>query len=236
MMKNLTVKLFADGASLAEIRTLYREPWINGFTTNPSLMRKDGVVDYSIFAAELVRSVPDRPLSFEVIADEFQEMERQALRISGWGENVYVKIPVTNTRGESSAPLIRRLAGQGVKQNITALMTLEQVKEAAEALAEGPSSYISVFAGRIADSGRDPVPIMEKALDVLRPYPRQELLWASSREVFNIIQANEIGCHIITVTNDLLRKLGNVGKDLTEFSLDTVKMFYDDASKSGYML
>lgn len=235
-LENLNVKIFADGASLDEIRRLYREPWVRGFTTNPSLMRKDGVSVYESFAAELVDAVPDRPLSFEVIADDFAEMERQALKIGGWGGNVYVKIPISNTRGESSIPLIARLAKQGIKQNVTAIMTLEQVKATAEALAGGPSSFVSVFAGRIADSGRDPVPVMAEAMEILRPYPHEELLWASSREVLNIMQADAIGCHIITVTNGLLSKLGSIGKSLEEFSLDTVKMFYNDASQSGYVL
>lgn len=232
----LRVKIFADGASLPKMRELHQLPWIKGFTTNPTLMRQDGVTDYRAFARELVKAIPDRPLSFEVIADDFAEMERQAREIHSWGGNVYVKIPISNTKGEASYELIRGLARAGVKQNVTAIMTLEQVAAAAEALREGPSSYVSVFAGRIADSGRDPIPFMQKSLDLLRPYPQEELLWASSREVLNIIQADAIGCHIITVTNDLLKKTANFDRDLDDFSLATVKMFYDDAVKSGYVL
>jgi transaldolase len=235
-LADLKVKLFADGADRAGILRMYANPLIRGFTTNPTLMRKAGVTDYEAFAKDVLRAVADRPISFEVFADEFAEMERQALKISGWGENVYTKIPVTNTRGESSLDLVCRLARQGVKLNVTALMTLQQVKEVAAALAGGPAAYVSMFAGRIADTGRDPVPIMAEAVDILRPYPNIELIWASPRELLNIFQADAVGCHIITATHDLLHKLTLVGKDLGDYSLDTVKMFHRDAAQAGYEL
>jgi transaldolase len=215
---------------------LYADPRIQGFTTNPTLMRKAGITDYEAFARDILQSIPDRPISFEVFADEFDEMERQAERIATWGDNVYVKIPVTNTRGESSCPLVARLAARGVKQNVTALMTLDQVREVTAALAAGPSANISVFAGRVADTGVDPLPLMRQALDIMRPYPQLELIWASPRELLNIVQASEIGCHIITVTSDILNKLPLIGKDLQEYSLDTVKMFRNDALASGFGL
>ncbi|MDR2645909.1 MAG: transaldolase [Holosporaceae bacterium] len=233
---NIKIKIFADGADKDRMLEMYRRSWIRGFTTNPTLMKKAGVKDYEAFAREIIGAIPDRPISFEVFSDDFAEMERQALKITGWGDNVYVKIPVTNTLGQSSYPLIKRLAGAGVKQNVTAIMTLEQVKAVSQALANGPSSYISVFAGRIADTGRDPIPLMTEAVELLRQYPRQELIWASPRELLNIIQAESIGCHIITMTNDILNKLGNLHKDLNEFSLETVKMFYDDAVKAEFIL
>jgi transaldolase len=236
MLKELNVKIFADGADLPGMLEMYAKPWIKGFTTNPTLMRKAGVADYEAFARKVVEAIPDRPLSFEVFSDDFAEMERQALKIKTWGDQVYVKIPVTNTRGESSCPLIRRLAEAGVRQNVTALMTLAQVREVAAALSEGPSAYISVFAGRIADTGRDPVPLMAAAVEMLRPHPRLELIWASPRELLNICQAAAVGCQIITVTNDILKKLNGLDKDLTEFSLDTVKMFHSDARAAGYKL
>lgn len=239
IMKNvqeLTVKIFADGADRAGMLEMYRLPHISGFTTNPTLMRKAGLSDYQAFARDIVQAIPDRPISFEVFSDEFDEMERQANLIRSWGENVYVKIPVTNTRAEPSTDLVCRLASQGVKLNVTALLTLEQVRAVSAALAGGPSSYISVFAGRIADTGRDPLPALKEALAVMRPYPQQELIWASPRELLNIFQADEIGCHVITVTNDILKKLALVGKDLTEYSLDTVKMFRADALQAGFTL
>jgi transaldolase len=229
-------KIFADGADREGILELRDDPLVRGFTTNPTLMRKAGVDDYESFALDLVELVPDRPISFEVFADEFDEMERQALKIATWGENVYVKIPVTNTRQESSAPLQRHLAADGVKLNVTALMTPAQVEMVADALEFGPSSYISVFAGRIADSGRDPLPIMERSLEILADHPRLELIWASPREVLNVVHAASIGCDIITVTHDLLAKLHLLGRDLDDFSLDTVKMFHEDASSAGYSL
>jgi len=232
----MRVKIFADGAEKAPMLKLYANPQIQGFTTNPTLMRKAGITDYEAFARDILAAIPDRPISFEVFADEFDEMERQAERIATWGENVYVKIPVTNTRAESAAPLVRRLAGRGVKQNVTALMTLDQVREITDALSGGPAANISVFAGRIADTGVDPLPIMRSALEIMKPYPQLELIWASPRELLNIVQASEIGCHIITVTSDILNKLPLIGKDLGDYSLDTVKMFRNDALASGFGL
>ena len=234
--RELKVKIFADGAEPAGMLEMYRNPLIKGFTTNPTLMRKAGITDYRHFARNILESIPDRPISFEVFADEFSEMERQALEIRTWGSNVYVKIPITNTQREPSSGLLRRLAKADVKVNVTALMTLEQVKVAAACLASGPPACISVFAGRIADTGRDPVPLMAAAVELLRPYPHLELIWASPRELLNVFQADSIGCHIITVTNDVLKKLSLVGKDLTEYSLDTVKMFFDDGAKAGFKL
>jgi transaldolase len=215
------------------MRAMAARPYIAGFTTNPSLMRKAGVTDYAAFAKQVLAAIPDRPISFEVIADEFDDMQRQARVLASWGPNVYVKIPVTNTRREPSYDLIRRLSRGGVKVNVTACLTLAQVGDVSRALAAGSPSCISVFAGRIADAGRDPVPLMAAAVEMLRPYPEQELIWASPREVLNILQADAVGCHVITVTNDILAKLDLIGKDLTEFSLDTVKMFYRDAQKAG---
>jgi transaldolase len=215
---------------------LAANPNIQGFTTNPTLMRQAGITDYETFAYDILREINDRPISFEVFSDDFDEMERQAIKIAGWGDNVNVKIPVTNTAGESTAKLIRRLAADGVKLNVTALMTLAQVRTVADCLEGGPSAIVSVFAGRIADTGRDPVPLMSAALELVRDYPNIELLWASPRELLNILQADAVGCHIITVTHDLLKKLGGLGKDLNEFSLDTVKMFYNDAQTAGFTL
>lgn len=233
---NLKVKIFADGANKRDILDLYAKPYIKGFTTNPTLMRKAGVSDYRAFAADILAEVPDRPFSFEVFSDEFDEMEAQAMEIATWGSQVYVKIPITNTRGESACPLVRRLSQAGVKLNVTAMMTLAQTRQVAEALAGGPSSYVSLFAGRVADTGRDPIPMMTAAVEILRDYPNQELIWASPRELLNIFHADSIGCHIITVTNDILKKLDTVGKDLNEFSLDTVKMFRRDAVEAGFRL
>ena len=235
-LTDLSIKIFADGADKAGMLELYRNPIIKGFTTNPTLMRKAGVGDYRSFAREIITAIPDRPISFEVLSDEFDEMERQALEIASWGENVYVKIPITNTRGASSHELRYRLVHAGVRLNVTALMTLGQVREVGPCLAEGPSGFVSIFAGRVADSGRDPVPHMAAAIELLRPYPNLELLWASPRELLNIFQADAIGCHIITVSHDILKKLSLVGKDLNEYSLDTVKMFYNDAREAGYTL
>ena len=232
----LKVKLFADGAERAGILKMYQNPLIRGFTTNPTLMRKAGITDYEAFAKDILSAVPDRPISFEVFADEFGEMERQALKISRWGDNVYTKIPVTNTRRESSLDLICRLARSGAKLNVTALMTLDQVRDVGAALAGGPSAYVSVFAGRIADTGRDPVPLMAAAVELLQPYPNLELIWASPRELLNIFQADSVGCHIITATNDLLQKLTLVGKDLDDYSLETVDMFHRDATHAGFAL
>jgi len=233
---DLKIKIFADGADKAGMLEMYAKPYIKGFTTNPTLMRKAGIADYRAFAKSILQAIPDQPISFEVFSDDFVEMERQALEIAGWGKNVYVKIPVTNTRREPSNDLVRRLVYAGVKLNVTALMTLDQVRAIGECLANGPSSYISVFAGRIADTGRDPVPHMATAVELLRPYSNIELIWASPRELINIFQADSVGCHIITVANDVLKKLNLIGKDLDEFSLDTVRMFRNDAIGAGYYL
>jgi len=232
----LKVKIFADGADKAGMLEMYKNPIIAGFTTNPTLMRKAGVNDYVAFAKEMCQLIPDKPLSFEVFSDEFDEMERQALEIKSWGPNVYVKIPITNTKQESSVPLIKRLADAGVRMNITAMFTEEQNAAVAEATAGGPGAFLSIFAGRIADAGQDPLPIMKRCVEMLEPNPELELIWASPRQVLNAVQADAIGCHIITMTNDLIRKLPLLGKDLTEFSLDTVKMFYNDAQSCGFTL
>jgi transaldolase len=235
-VNGLQVKLFADGADKAGMLEMYRNPLIKGFTTNPTLMRKAGVSNYKAFAQDIVKAIPDRPISLEVFSDEFDEMEQQAREISSWGENINIKIPVMNTRRQPSYDLARRLSKAGVKLNVTALMTLEQVREVSAALAAAPHAYVSVFAGRIADTGRDPVPLMAAAVELLRPYPQLELIWASPRELLNVFQADSVGCHIITATNDILKKLLLVGKDLHEYSLDTVKMFYNDAQQAGYQL
>jgi transaldolase len=228
--------MFADGADKLGMLEMYRNPLIKGFTTNPTLMRKAGVADYREFALDILRAIPDRPISLEVFSDDFDEMERQAREIARWGDNVYVKIPVTNTLGESSERVIRTLTRAGVKVNVTALLTLDQVREVRATLAGGAPACISVFAGRVADTGRDPVPLMAAAVELLRPYPNIELIWASPRELLNIFQADAVGCHIITATNDILAKLRLVGKGLQESSLDTVKMFHDDALKAGFSL
>lgn len=231
------LKIFADGAALAPMLELYKNPRISGFTTNPTLMRKAGITDYRAFAHEVLASIKDRPISFEVFADDFSEMKRQALEIKTWGDNVYVKIPITNTKRESAAPLIRELATSGVKLNVTALCTVDQVRVTAEALRGGAPSVVSVFAGRIADTGRDPIPLMKEALTICRAAGKGvELLWASPRELLNIVQAAEIGCDIITVTPDVLAKLPTIGKDLAQFSLETVQMFYKDAQAAGFKL
>jgi transaldolase len=232
----LSVRVFADGADMASIRKFAADPLIAGITTNPTLMRKAAVDDYEQFAHELLECVPDRPISFEVFSDDFDEMRRQALKIASWGENVYVKIPITNTEGTSSLDLVRWLTGEGVKLNITALMTNEQVDAAAAALEGGTAAFVSVFAGRIADTGREPEPIIVRALETLRPLHEVALIWASPREVLNIVQADRIGCHIITVTHDLLAKIWLFGRDLADFSLETVRMFHRDASAAGYTL
>lgn len=233
---DLRVKIFADGADKAGMVEMAALPYVSGFTTNPTLMRKVGITDYRAFARDVLAALPDRPISFEVFSDDFEEMERQAREIASWGANVYVKVPVTNTRAEPASVLIRRLAADGIKLNVTAIMTLAQVRDVAAALGDGAPSCVSVFAGRIADTGRDPVPLMAAAVELLRPYPRQELIWASPRELLNVFQADAIGCHIITVTNDILKKLAGAGKGLDLFSLETVRMFRDDAVKAGYTL
>jgi transaldolase len=236
MLNDLKIKIFADGAELDGMLALYRQPSIKGFTTNPTLMRKAGISDYPSFARQVLRAIPDRPISFEVFSDEFDEMERQAREIATWGEHVYVKIPVTNTQRVPAYDLIHRLSHAGVKVNVTAIMTLDQVRDVVAAVRGGAPSNVSVFAGRIADTGRDPVPLMAAAVELLRLEPRSELIWASPRELLNLFQADAIGCHIITVTHDILKKLTLVGKSLDDYSLDTVKMFYDDARAAGFSL
>ena len=235
-VSELSVKIFADGADLKGISNLSRNPLIKGFTTNPTLMRKAGIQDYCAFAREVLGIIGERPVSFEVFSDEFAEMERQAREIASWGRNIYVKIPVTNTRREFAGDLIRRLAAAGVQLNITALLTNEQVSDVLRCLSPETRSYVSVFAGRIADTGRDPVPLMAEAVRLLGANPKAELIWASPRELLNIFHADAIGCHIITVTHDVLSKLPLVGKDLAEYSLDTVKMFHEDALSAGYRI
>ena len=235
-MSNASTKIFADGAKKDSIIEMYRNPLIAGFTTNPTLMVKAGITDYKAFALDVLSTVTDKPISFEVFSDDFEEMKLQALEIASWGENVYVKIPITNTSGQSSVPLIRTLSWLGVKVNVTAITLLSQVSAVMPALNPDTATYVSVFAGRIADCGIDPLPTMQRSLELVSRKPNTELIWASPREVFNIAQAREIGCHIITVTDDLLKKLNLIGKDLQEMSLDTVKMFYRDAVSVGYSI
>ena len=233
---DLKVKLFADGADKAAMLGFYANPYIKGFTTNPTLMSRAGVKDYEAFARDILETISDRPISFEVFADDFPEMHRQAHKIASWGNNVYVKIPVTNTQGRSSCELIKDLAREGIQVNVTALLTLDQVSSVAQALEGGPPSYVSVFAGRIADTGRDPVPLMTAAIEILRSNPKAEVIWASPREVLNVFQADSIGCHIITATAEILKKLALAGKDLHAYSRETVQMFYSDAVNSGFTL
>lgn len=235
-VKSLKVKLFADGADLAGMKEMAANPLIKGFTTNPTLMRKAGIVDYKAFAGDVLRVIPDRPVSFEVFADDFGQMEQQALEIASWGKNVNVKIPVTNTKGEFCGPLVERLSKAGVQLNVTAVMTLDQVQRITDRLAPETPAIISVFAGRIADTGRDPMPLMADSVRVMKAKPKAELIWASPRELLNIFQADQVGCHIITATNDILKKLSLVGKDLVGYSLETVEMFYKDASAAGYKI
>jgi transaldolase len=232
----LRIKVFADGASLDGIRDLCENPQIAGLTTNPTLMRKAGITDYEAFARDLLELVSDRPVSFEVFSDEPDEMLRQGRKIASWGENVYVKIPVTDTSGNFMGDVVRELAADGYKVNVTGMLTLDQVERSAAALGDKVPAYASVFAGRIADAGVDPVPIMVRALELLASRPNIELLWASPREILNIVQADAIGCHVITVTHDLLKKLPLIGKNLDEFSLETVQMFHADARDAGYTL
>ncbi|MBU4313556.1 MAG: transaldolase [Actinobacteria bacterium] len=236
IIEDLKIKIFADGADKDGILEMYKKPYIKGFTTNPTLMRKAGVTDYRVFAKEVLREIPDLPISFEVFSDDFIEMERQALEIAGWGKNVYVKIPITNTKGELSIPLIRKLSASGIFLNVTAILTVEQVKAVARAISSKSKTIVSIFAGRIADTGRDSVPYMKEAASILKLNQNAELLWASTRELLNIFQAESCGCHIITVTNDILKKLEIVGKDLRILSLDTVKMFYRDGKLVGYKI
>ena len=235
-VNKLNVKIFADGADKAGILEMYGKPYIKGFTTNPTLMRKVGITDYKAFAKDILKEIKDLPISFEVFSDDFNDMERQAIEIASWGDNVYVKIPVTNTKQENCYTLVKKLSAQKVKLNITALMTLQQVRDVVFSLDPKVPSYVSVFAGRIADTGYDPLSLMAAAVEILKIAPASELIWASPRELLNIFQANDIGCQIITVTNDILKKLSLVGYDLDEYSLDTVKMFYNDAVNAGFSL
>lgn len=235
-LEQLRVKIFADGADKAGMLEMHAKSHIKGLTTNPTLMRKAGISDYRAFAREILNMIRDKPISFEVFSDDFQEMERQAMEIASWGRNVYVKIPVTNTKAESSCNLVRRLAERRVQLNITALMTLQQVRDVVDALDANTPAYVSVFAGRIADTGRDPMPLMAAAVQLLALKPKAELIWASPRELLNIFHADQIGCHVITVTNDILKKLELVGKDLDDYSLDTVKMFRTDAVAANFKL
>ena len=236
-LKDLKIKIFADGADKAGMLQLNANPLIQGMTTNPTLMRKAGITDFEAFARDILLGITEKPLSLEVFSDEFPEMKRQALKINGWGKNVYVKIPITNTRGESSLPLIRELAGEGVKLNVTAILTLEQVGGVAKSLSAKVPAVVSVFAGRIADTGVDPVPYMVECKKILKNLPQAELLWASVREVLNIFQANDCGCDIVTVPHDILGKaLKMAGMELNALSLDTVKMFAADAKAAGFSL
>lgn len=235
-LEELTVKIFADSADKKEMLEIYKNPFVKGFTTNPTLMRKAGILNYKAFALDILQIIRDRSISFEVFEDEFAEMEKQAHEIASWGKNVMVKIPVTNTKKQFSGPLIKRLSAEGIPLNITAILTLKQVQDVAESLAEQTPAIVSVFAGRIADTGIDPMPMMKEALSILKKRPYAELLWASPRELLNVIQANDVGCHIITATHDVLNKLSLIGKDLEEYSLDTVKMFYRAAVNAGYSL
>jgi len=232
--KELKVKLFADGADLAGMKEMAANPMIKGFTTNPTLMRKAGVTDYKSFALEVLAAIPDRPVSFEVFADDFPTMEAQALEIASWSRHVNVKVPVTNTKGEFCGPLVEGLSKQGVQLNVTAVMTLEQVRRITERLHADTPAIISVFAGRIADTGRDPLPVMAESVKIMKAKPKAELIWGSPRELLNIFQADQVGCHIITATNDILKKLSLVGKDLDRYSLETVEMFYKDATAAGF--
>lgn len=235
-VQDLKIKLFCDGADIDSILAMYKNPHIQGFTTNPTLMRKAGISDYEAFGRKVLAAVPDRPVSLEVFADDIANMAIQARKIATWGPNVNVKIPVTNTSGEFTGPLLKDLSSEGVVLNITALMTVKQVEDVAECLDPNTPAIISVFAGRVADTGVDPVKLMADCLDALEERPKAELLWASPRELLNIFQADEVGCHIITATPDILAKLSLVGKDLAEYSLDTVKMFYKDAVAAGFSI
>ena len=233
---DLKVKLFSDGADVSDMLRVYKEGLVRGFTTNPTLMKKAGICDYEAFAREALRQITDCPISFEVFSDDFASMEREARIIHAWGPNVNIKIPVMNTQGQSSAPLIRKLSAEGMQLNVTAILTLQQVSEVVDALAPGVPAIVSVFAGRIADTGRDPIPVMQQARDIIRQKPLAELLWASTRELLNIFQADACGCDIITVTPDILKKLAMYNKDLHQLSLETVRMFYQDAQAAGFKL
>jgi transaldolase len=234
LFEDLSVKIFADGADEKSMLQMYNTPYIKGLTTNPTLMRQAGVEDYRNFCRGILETIKDKPISFEVFSDDFDEMKNQALEIASWASNVYVKVPVTNTKGETSAPLVKWLSDQGVKVNVTAVFTERQIEEFSEVLNPEVPSYLSVFAGRIADTGVDPVPVIQKAVDSLAHVIECEVIWASPRELLNVFQADAVGCQVITVTSDILKKLSLTGKDLNEFSLETVQMFYDDASAAGY--
>jgi transaldolase len=236
VLDKIATRIFADGANLQSILELADDPRISGFTTNPTLMRQAGVTEYTRFAAELLSHVTTHPVSFEVFADEREEMRRQARLIASWGANVYVKIPVTTTSGEPMTELVHDLSHDGVKVNVTAMFTLDQVDAITGAVAGGAPSYLSIFAGRIADAGVDPVPLVRRAVEIMSAAPAAECMWASPREVLNLVQANSAGCHIITMTPDLLRKLDGLGKDLSQFSLETVRMFFRDAAAAGYSI
>jgi transaldolase len=233
-LQNLNIKIFADGANVKEMVKLYKDGIVDGFTTNPTLMRKDGVTNYEEFAKEVLSEITDLPISFEVFADDFETMEKEARKIDSWGKNIFIKIPITNTKGESSIELIEKLSHDGLTLNITAMLTLEQVKDVSKVISPDTKTIVSVFAGRIADTGRDPIPLMKEAVNILKSKSNAELLWASSRELLNIFHAESCGCHIVTVTNNFLKKAHLINKGLKEFSLDTVKMFHDDAVSAGY--
>lgn len=235
-IEELNIKIFADGADKDGMIEMYAKPYIKGLTTNPTLMKMSGITDYRAFCKDILTRIRDKPVSFEVFSDDFEEMERQAMEIASWGDNVYVKIPITNTKQDPCYELVKKLATQNVKLNVTAIMTLSQVRDTVDALDPNVPSYVSVFAGRIADTGRDPLPLMAEAVAILKSAPASELIWASPRELLNIFQADEIGCHVITVTNDILKKLSQVGYGLDDFSLDTVKMFHKDAVQAGFKL
>jgi len=233
-LKQFKIKLYADGADLKDMIGAYNEGIVSGFTTNPTLMKKAGVRNYEEFAISALKAIPDLPISFEVFSDDLAGMEREARKIAGWGKNAYIKIPVTNTKGESTAPIVKKLSMDGLQLNVTAILTIEQIKQVSQALSHETPSVVSVFAGRIADTGRDPMPIMKEAATIMKSNKKAELLWASTRELLNLVQAESCGCHIITITNDILKKVPMLGKDLKELSLDTVKMFYNDAHSAGY--
>jgi transaldolase len=235
-LQDMKVNLFADGADLQTMIEMAKKPFIKGLTTNPTLMRKAGINDYKLFAKEVIASIQNKPISFEVFSDEADEMISQGLEIASWGKNVNVKIPITNSAGQSTKSVIKELSAEGVAINVTALLTTDQVETVIDSVDESSNVFISVFAGRIADTGRDPIPLMKEALEIMNEKPKAKLIWASPRELLNVIQANDIGCHIITATSDILKKLELIGKDLSEYSLDTVRMFHEDALASGYKI
>jgi transaldolase len=235
-LQDMKVHLFADGADLQTMIEMAKKPFIKGLTTNPTLMRKAGINDYKLFAKEVITAIQNKPISFEVFSDEADEMISQGLEIASWGKNVNVKIPITNSSGQCTKSVIKELSAEGVAINVTALLTTDQVKTVVDSVDESSNVFISVFAGRIADTGRDPIPLMKEALEIMNEKPKAKLIWASPRELLNVIQANDIGCHIITATSDILKKLELIGKDLSEYSLDTVRMFHDDALASGYKI